>query len=102
MPKSHRPYAPEFRRQMVEMVRSGRTPEELSREFEPTAQSSFQNAGHLWRGNRWSIPEQVPPRKVGPHSSHKLVDEPFASRRNTIIQGRSNHCPAADRTSFVQ
>ena len=30
-------YAPEFRRQMVELVRSGRTPEELAREFEPTA-----------------------------------------------------------------
>ncbi len=26
-------------RQLVELVRSGRTPEELSREFEPTAQS---------------------------------------------------------------
>ena len=39
MPKSHRPYAPEFRRQMVDLVRSGRTPEKLSREFEPTAQA---------------------------------------------------------------
>jgi len=34
-----RAYPPEFRRQMVELVRAGRTPEELSREFEPTAQS---------------------------------------------------------------
>lgn len=32
-------YPPEFRRHMDELVRSGRTPEELSREFEPTAQS---------------------------------------------------------------
>jgi len=32
-------YPPEFRRQMVELVRAGCTPEELSREFEPTAQS---------------------------------------------------------------
>jgi len=39
MPKSHLPYAPEFRRQMVELVRAGRTPENLSREFEPTAQA---------------------------------------------------------------
>ena len=30
-------YAPEFRRQMVELVQAGRTPEELAREFEPTA-----------------------------------------------------------------
>lgn len=39
MPKFKVPYPPEFRRQMVELVRSGRTPEELSREIEPTAQS---------------------------------------------------------------
>ena len=39
MPKSHRTYAPELRRQMVDQVRSGRTPETLSREFEPTAQA---------------------------------------------------------------
>lgn len=39
MPKSRPPYPEEFRRQMVELVRTGRTPEELSREFEPTAQS---------------------------------------------------------------
>ena len=39
MSKTRPPYPPEFRRQMVELVRSGRAPEELSREFEPTAQS---------------------------------------------------------------
>src|ERR1700746_4102376 len=39
MPKSYAAYAPVFRRQMVELVRSGRTPDELSREFEPTAHS---------------------------------------------------------------
>jgi transposase len=32
-------YPPEFRRRMVELVRSGRSPEALAREFEPTAQS---------------------------------------------------------------
>ncbi|GAA4233720.1 hypothetical protein GCM10023075_50620 [Streptosporangium album] len=36
---SRPPYPPEFRRQMVELVRAGRTPEELAKEFEPTAQS---------------------------------------------------------------
>ncbi len=39
MPRSRLPYPPEFRQQMVDLVRAGRTPEELSREFEPTAQS---------------------------------------------------------------
>ncbi len=39
MPKNRPPYAPEYRQQMVDLVRGGRTPEELSREFEPSAQS---------------------------------------------------------------
>ena len=39
MPRSRRAYPPEFRRQMIELVRAGRTPEELSREFEPSAQA---------------------------------------------------------------
>ena len=45
-------YTREFRRQMVELVRAGRSPEELAAEFEPTAQSirnwvaqSARNAG---------------------------------------------------------
>lgn len=39
MPKSRPPYPAEFRRQMVELVRAGRTPDELSREFEPSAEA---------------------------------------------------------------
>jgi transposase len=39
MPKTRPPYAPEFRRQMIDLVRAGRDPDDLAREFEPTAQS---------------------------------------------------------------
>ena len=39
MPKSHTPYPPEFRQRMIELVRSGRSPDELAEKFEPTAQS---------------------------------------------------------------
>src|SRR5437899_8017118 len=39
MPKSHKPYPPEFKRRLVEMVRAGRQPEELAERLEPTAQS---------------------------------------------------------------
>ena len=39
MAKTRPPYTPEFRRQMIELVRAGRSPEELADEFEPTAQS---------------------------------------------------------------
>ena len=37
MSKKQPPYAPEYRRQMVELVRAGRAPGELSREFECSA-----------------------------------------------------------------
>src|SRR3954452_10690512 len=39
MAKTHPPYAPEFRRQMVELVRAGRDPADLAREFEPSSQA---------------------------------------------------------------
>ena len=34
MPKSHRPYPPELRQRSVELVRKGRSPEELAQQFE--------------------------------------------------------------------
>jgi hypothetical protein len=37
MGKTRSAYPPEFRRQLVELVRAGRSPEELARKFEPTA-----------------------------------------------------------------
>jgi len=39
MPKTRPPYAPEFRRQIVELIRAGRDPADLAREFEPSAQA---------------------------------------------------------------
>ena len=33
MPKSHAGYAPEYRRRMVELVRAGRNPDDLAKEF---------------------------------------------------------------------
>ena len=39
MGKTRRAYPPEFRRQMIDLVRAGRSPEELALEFEPAAQS---------------------------------------------------------------
>jgi len=39
MPRTHPPYPPEFRRRLVELVRAGRSPEALAREFEPSAQA---------------------------------------------------------------
>jgi transposase len=37
MPGTHPPYAPEYRRRIVELARAGRNVNELAREFEPSA-----------------------------------------------------------------
>ena len=39
MPRTRPPSSPEFRRQIVDLVRSGRDPSDLAREFEPSAQA---------------------------------------------------------------
>ncbi len=39
MPKSRIPYPSEFGQQMIELVRSGRSPGSLAKEFEPSAQT---------------------------------------------------------------
>ena len=49
MGRTRAPYPAEFRARMVELVRAGRTPEELSREFEPTAQSISNWVGQAGR-----------------------------------------------------
>ena len=39
MPRTHLPYTPEYRRRMVELVRSGRSPDSVAEEYEPSGQS---------------------------------------------------------------
>ena len=39
MPKPRRQYPAEFRRQLIELPRAGRSPESLAQEFEPSAQT---------------------------------------------------------------
>ena len=43
MPKTRPPYPPEFRRQIVELARAGRSVEDLAREFEPSVQAIRSN-----------------------------------------------------------
>jgi transposase len=39
MSRSRPAYAPEFRQKLIELVGTGRSPEELAKEFEPSAQT---------------------------------------------------------------
>ena len=61
MPKVRPPYPAEFRQQMVELVRAGRSPAQLSREFGVTAQSITN-----WVGQAAAIDDGKPlPGKEG-------------------------------------
>ncbi|MCY4371801.1 MAG: IS3 family transposase [bacterium] len=54
MPKTRRPYPAEFRAEMVRLVRAGRTPGGLSREFEPSDQTirNWVNQADIDEGRR--------------------------------------------------
>ncbi len=60
MPKTHPPYSPEFRRQIVDLVRAGRDPADLAREFEPTAMRSATGLSRL-TGRRVAGKRKVTP-----------------------------------------
>ena len=57
MPKSHPPYPQEFRRQLIDLVRSGRTPESMAQEFKrklghpPNSQRIGRHGGRLDSGS---------------------------------------------------
>jgi transposase-like protein len=54
MGRHRTPYPAEFRAHMVELVKAGRTPEELAREFEPTEQTINNWVAQADRGGRLS------------------------------------------------
>ena len=71
MSKSHPLYAPEYRRQMVELVHAGRTPGELAREYECSAQAirNWVRQADRDEGRREDGPDQFGARGAGAASS---------------------------------
>ena len=83
MPKTHPRHPPEFRRQMVEWVRAGRTPEELAGEFEPSAQTirNWVRQADLEEGRREEARAGVRPSmgSVGDCYDNALCESFFAT-----------------------
>src|SRR5688572_16641777 len=61
MPKTCPPYPPEFRRQIVELVCAGRTPQGVAREFEPSVQAIRNRVAEADRQEG-----RAPPRPAAP------------------------------------
>jgi len=87
MPRYRTAYPPEFRRQMVDLVRSGRTPEELAREFEPTAQSistwvkqAERDAGKRLDGPTSAEREELGRLRRENHRTELISDDPNGFR----------------------
>ena len=95
MPRYRTAYPPEFRRQMVDLVRSGRTPEELAREFEPTAQSisTWVKQAERDAGKRVDGPTSAEREELGRlrRENHRLRQDRAAER---VVGGR-HQCAAA-------
>lgn len=66
MPGKRLPYPAEFRQQIVELVRAGRSPEELSQEFEPSAQTIRNWVVQAGRPRCGPAPGRADDRRAGP------------------------------------
>ena len=77
MPRSRPPYPKEFRKQMVELVRAGRKPEDLAKEFEPTAQSirNWVRQADRDEGRRADVLRETVPRIEKLKSGYKRFPE---------------------------
>jgi transposase len=104
MAKRQPVYTPEFRRQMVELVRAGRSPEELSREFEPTAQSirnwvaqSDRDAGHGDGGLRTTEREEL--NRLKRENRQLRLEREILSKAAAWFARETNVIPSKDSDS---
>ena len=83
MLKKQPPYAPEYRRQMVELVRTGRTPGELAREFECSA-SAIRNWVRQTDPDEGRREDGLTSLELG--RGHHMRRSPFGGRRQSRIR----------------
>ena len=104
MPRTHRPYPPEFRQQMVELVQSGRTAEELALEYEPSA-----NAIRYWvaqserdaaqRSDGLSTDERLELRRLRHENKQLRTERDILKRAAAWFARESDAIPGKDSSS---
>ena len=104
MAKKHPPYAPEFRRQLIELVRAGRTPEELAKEFEPSAQTirnwlaqDDQDAGR--RADGLTSPEREELARLRRENRQLKLEREILSKAAAWFARETNKVPSKDGSS---
>ena len=104
MARTHEAYPPEFRRQMVELVKSGRTPSELAREYEPSAGSirnwvaqSERDAGQ--RNDGMSTDELLELRRLRRENKQLRTERDILKRAAAWFARESDAIPGRDSSS---
>lgn len=92
MPQRHRDaYPPEFRYKLIELVRAGRSPDELAKEFEPTAQTirnwvaqAERDSGH--RNNGLSTEERDELAKLRRENKQLRIEREILSKARATFR----------------
>ena len=104
MARTHEAYPPEFRQQLVELVKSGRTPSELAREYEPSAGSirnwvvqSERDAGE--RSDGLSTDELLELRRLRRENKQLRTERDILKRAADWFARESDAIPRRDSSS---
>ncbi len=104
MPRTHAAYPPEFRRQMVELVRSGRSVEGLAREFEPSAGAirNWVKQADLDEGRRsdgLTTEERAELRRLRRETKQLRMERDILKKAAAWFARESNSIPERDSSS---
>jgi len=98
------PYPPEFRAEMVRLVRCGRTPEELAEQFEPVAQTIrnwAKAAGEGLTDEEREELQQLRRRVKQLEDEREILREPsVGSCFNSAVSDHPSAFPSDDRAMF--
>ena len=104
MPKSRPPYPAEFKQRIVELVRKGRTPEGLGRQFEPSAQAirNWVKQAALDAGQRTdglTTEEQEELRRLRRENRQLREERAILSKAAAWFARETNAIPSKDSSS---